>query len=139
VPEALGDHGTLHDMHWEGPDGDEHGGAVVMVSNNPYRLGRAIGSGTRPRMDGGVLGVAVIGPAMRNWAAPSFEVEATEPVAAGVDGEAAQLEPPLQFRMRPGALRVRIAQSHPGASPSARMPDQAGDLMRRLVKMAVGR
>jgi diacylglycerol kinase family enzyme len=139
VPEALGEHGSLHDMHWEGPDGDEHGGAAVLVSNNPYRLGRAIGSGTRPRMDEGVLGVAVIGAAMRNWAAPSFEVEATEPVAAGIDGEAARLEPPLDFRMRPGALRVRIAQQHPGASPSARMPEQPGDLMRMLLKIAVGR
>jgi hypothetical protein len=33
----------------------------VLVSNNSYRLGRAIGSGTRPRIDKGELGITVIG------------------------------------------------------------------------------
>ena len=29
----------------------------MLVSNDPYRLGRVLGSGTRPRLDGGVLGI----------------------------------------------------------------------------------
>jgi diacylglycerol kinase family enzyme len=33
-------------------------------------------------------------------------------VHAGVDGEAVDLTPPLEFVIRPGALRVRIASSH---------------------------
>ena len=45
-------------------------------------------------------------------------------MAAGIDGEATHLDPPLRFRIRPGALRVRIAPQHPGASPSALEPDQ---------------
>ena len=39
--------------------------AVILVSNNTYRLGRAVGSGTRPRIDGGELGVAVLKAAHR--------------------------------------------------------------------------
>ena len=43
-----------------GPTGaSTRSGAVILVSNNPYRLGRAIGAGTRPRLDEGELGVAV--------------------------------------------------------------------------------
>jgi diacylglycerol kinase family enzyme len=35
-------------------------------------------------------------------------VTAGDAVAAGLDGEAIQLEPTIHFTMRPGALRVRI-------------------------------
>ena len=59
VPDALGPDGQGLDLRWTGPDGHEHAsGAVILVSNNPYRL-RAIGAGTRPRLDDGELGVAV--------------------------------------------------------------------------------
>ena len=45
------------DLRWTGPGGQtHHSGAMVLVSNNRYRLGRAIGSGTRPRIDDGLLG-----------------------------------------------------------------------------------
>ena len=102
----------------------------MLVSNDPYRLGRVLGSGTRPRLDGGVLGITALqagaagdgGKRAQEWVAPSFEVDSDEPIAAGIDGEAARLEPPLRFRSRPRALRVRIAPQHPGASPSAMMP-----------------
>ena len=60
-------------------------------------------------------------------------------MAAGIDGEAAMLEPPLRFRTRPGALRVRIARSHPGASPSASAPDSAGGTIAILARIAFGR
>ena len=59
-------------------------------------------------------------PMWRAWSAPSFVVESgATTVAAGVDGEAAQLEVPLHFRTRPGALKVRIARGHPGAAAPA--------------------
>jgi diacylglycerol kinase family enzyme len=128
-------------LSWQAGTGTE-AGILVLVSNNSYRLGRALGSGTRPRLDGGTLGVAAVtsgdgapGDAealarsgagrlrAREWTAANFEVRAGEPVPAGIDGEAAMLEPPLRFRMLPGALRVRIAAAHPGASPSALLPD----------------
>jgi hypothetical protein len=33
-------------------------------------------------------------------------------VHAGIDGEAVELRPPLEFVIRPRALRVRIARRH---------------------------
>jgi len=144
VPTVLGPNGDGLDLHWIGPDGRPHEtSAVVLVSNDPYRLGRAIGSGTRPRLDAGQLGIAVIGShdgrgatRVQEWTATSFEVESDRTVAAGIDGEAAALEPPLRFRTRPAALRVRIAPQHPGASPSAMMPAGAWDTIREVARVA---
>lgn len=93
--------------------------AVVLVSNNPYALDRPPKQGGRPALDSGRLGVLVLyrpgdvrhGPA-HGWAARALRVDAAEPVAAGVDGEALRLAPPLHFTVQPGALRVRIARRH---------------------------
>ena len=150
VPDVLGSEGTGLDMRWTGPGGHEHAsGAAILVSNNRYRLGRAVGSGTRPHIDDGRLGITVVGaPAggargprpqqpWREWTAPSFEVDAEHPVPAGIDGEAAQLQPPLRFSIRPGVLRVRIARQHPGASPSASLPESVGQSLRALARIAV--
>jgi hypothetical protein len=60
-------------------------------------------------------------------------------VVAGIDGEAVTLDPPLRFRIKPGSLRVRIAGKHPGASPSAAIPEGAWDGIRALVDIAAGR
>jgi diacylglycerol kinase family enzyme len=153
VPDLLGPDATGLDLRWTGPAGHEHGaGAAILVSNNRYRLGRAVGSGTRPRIDDGRLGITVAAAPTgrgkggrlpqrpwREWTAPVFEVDADRPVPAGIDGEAAQLEPPLRFRMRPGVLRARIARRHPGASPSALLPESLGLSARVLARIAVGR
>jgi Diacylglycerol kinase catalytic domain len=62
VPDVLGADGQQLDLGWRGPGGGEHhAGAAILVSNNRYRLGRAVGSGTRPRIDDGLLGVTVVG------------------------------------------------------------------------------
>jgi diacylglycerol kinase family enzyme len=102
--------------------------AVVLVSNNPYALGHPLFPGTRPSLGTGQLGIVVLGapgearlPTGRAWTAPRLEVSAPAAVHAGLDGEAADLSPPLRFGIRPGALRVRISPRHPGASPSARL------------------
>jgi diacylglycerol kinase family enzyme len=146
VPTVLGPGGEGLDLRFTGDDGREHKtGAVVMVSNNQYRLGRVLGSGTRPRLDAGALGIMVAGEDaaggteqhVSEWSAPSFEVRSDDPVAAGIDGEAAKLDPPLRFRTRPQALRVRIAPQHPGASPSAAMPEGAWDAIRAIVHTAI--
>jgi hypothetical protein len=153
VPDVLGPGGVDPDLRWTGPGGQEHrSGAAILVSNNRYRLGRAVGSGTRPRIDDGLLGVTIAGaPAgrgprgrlpqrpWREWTAPSFEVEADHPVHAGIDGEAATLEPPLRFLIRGGVLRVRIAPRHPGASPSALLPEDFSGTVRALLHIATGR
>jgi hypothetical protein len=65
-------------------------------------------------------------------------VESDEPVPVGVDGEALVMEPPLEFRIRPHALRVRIAPQHPGASPSSGAPTGPIDAVRRLVQIVGG-
>ena len=152
LPDTLGpDAGDELVLGWRGPDGEEHRqAATILVSNNRYRLGRAVGSGTRPRIDDGLLGVTVVGlprsalaeharRPWREWSAPRFEVHGNRPVAAGIDGEATTLVPPLQFRIHPHTLRVRIARRHPGASPSAMQPDGFLDALRALARIAAGR
>ena len=154
VPDVLGADGEEQlDLRWTGPGGQtHHAGAAVLVSNNCYRLGRAIGSGTRPRIDDGLLGVTVIGAPRgggdrgrrlqrpwREWSSPTFEVDSDRPVAAGIDGEALVLDPPLVFRIRPGVLHVRVARQHPGASPSATAPDGMWAGVRELVRIVLGK
>ena len=72
---------------------------------------------------------------VQQWAAPAFEVESDRRVAAGIDGEAVQLDPPLRFRTRPAALRVRVAPQHPGASPSATIPAGGWDAVRGILRV----
>jgi diacylglycerol kinase family enzyme len=149
LPEIAGPGGTPPDLTWTGPHGEDHpAGAVLLVSNNRYRLGGVLGAGTRPRMDEGRLGIAVVPSRvdarpprspLRQWSAARFEVRSAGPVPAGVDGEATTLVPPVRFRVRRSALRVRIAPSHPGASPSARQPASVGQGVRALLAIAAGR
>jgi diacylglycerol kinase family enzyme len=148
VPDVLGPQSKPSGLSWHSANGDESA-VAILVSNDPYRLGRAIGSGTRPRLDRGLLGITVLASvgrgangsagrrlAMRQWTAPAFEIEAEGPVAAGIDGEATYLEPPLRFRSRPGLLRVRVARSHPGASPSALHPHRPSQVLPALARFA---
>jgi diacylglycerol kinase family enzyme len=164
IPEAMGPSAKPPILFWDGQDGqdgedgedgqDGHDGqrsaAAILVSNNPYRLGRAIGSGTRPGLSRGLLGIAAIAPTrasrngevrhslgMQHWTAEAFEIQADQRVPAGIDGEAIQLDPPLRFRVRPAALRVRIAPGHPGASPSAIEPEKPWGLLQALAHLAV--
>ena len=154
MPDALGPDAPESDLVWRGPGGEERSsGVAILVSNNSYRLVAAIGSGTRPRLDAGKLGIAVleappergasarerVRPPMQQWASPRFDVQSTGTVPAGIDGEAAKLDPPLRFRMRPGVLRVRIARQHPGASPSVGVPDGVWQGILELGRIAAGR
>lgn len=152
VPEVIGPAAaTDSELRWRGPDGSTRGStAVLLVSNNPYRVGTLIGSGTRPRLDGGALGIVATRERaertpgtsrLRLWTAweqPEFTVDCDQPVPVGVDGEALMMQPPLQFAIRPLALRVRIAPQHPGASPSSGMPTGPVDAVGRLARIAVG-
>ena len=149
VPGALGPDAAQPKLRWEGPEGTESA-VAILISNNPYRLGRALGSGTRPRLDRGTLGITVLAPvlagadggttrklAMQQWTADNFEIVSDEAAAAGIDGEATHFDPPLRFRTRPGALRVRIAPHHPGVSPSALEPDTAWQTIVALATFAL--
>lgn len=153
LPAVLGPEGEGLDLHWTGPSGTEHSaGAAILVSNNRYRLGNAVGSGTRPHIDDGLLGITVAGRPRgrgeerhglqrpwREWTAPEFEVRSDSPVPAGIDGEALVLEAPLRFSIRPRVLRVRVARKHPGASPSNAIPDTMLGSVRAVLAIAAGR
>src|SRR5829696_5911730 len=148
VPDALGPEAHAQALSWtDASTGETATSPAMLVSNGRYRLGHAVGSGTRPTLQAGLLGVAVFATERnhrphlpwREWGTPKFEVQADGPVYAGIDGEAAQLEPPLRFRSVPGVLRVRVAKQHPGASPSADMPKNMGAGAGALVRIALGR
>ncbi len=147
APEELGAEHDGTALRWRGPDGEEGRDAVaLLISNNSYRLGMGLGSGTRPRLDQGVLGVTSAtvaaegrhGVDLSRWCCRDFEIEADGPVAAGIDGEAAMLKPPIHFSSMPGALRVRIARGHPGASPSADVPPTLRGTVAELGRLALG-
>ena len=112
---VLGPSATAVDLKLVDDEGHPHlDPAVVLVSNNPYSLEPPHAPGTRPSLDSGLLGIIVLdapradrGPRM--WTSARLEVTAPAPVHAGVDGEAVDLTPPLEFVIRPGALRVRIS------------------------------
>jgi diacylglycerol kinase family enzyme len=152
APEGLGVGSSEPALRWRGPDGETAGEAVaLLVSNNAYRLGAAIASGTRPHLDEGVLGIAAaeagapgpsgipVGLRLRQWRRSTFTVDADGPVSLGIDGEAARLTPPLEFASRPGVLAVRIAPGHPGASPSTEVPRGLAQAVAKLVRIALGR
>ena len=145
IPEVAGADAHVPPLRWRDADGLVHeGGLALLISNNPYRLGRALGSGTRPSLDTGRLGVAVVVPAggahrgvLELWSSPAIEIDGEGPLPAGIDGEAAMLEPPLRFTIRRAALRVRISTKHPAVSPAAAIPDNAWTGVRALARIAL--
>jgi diacylglycerol kinase family enzyme len=114
---------------------EEHQALVILVANNDYRMSSMADLGERTRLDEGRLHVYVIqavdrrrllgllGRAVRGgldaaegwveWAASAFRiVHVREHVRAAVDGDPIVLESPLEFEIRPRALRVLLP---PGA------------------------
>jgi diacylglycerol kinase family enzyme len=73
------------------------------------------------------------------WTAELFKVDSTSSVAAGIDGEAVVLEPPLEFRIAPGALRIRLPPQAVGLSPAALAPGLTRSAFRDLWQIASGR
>ena len=152
APEVAGPEGSGLELEWAGDEDQSSEDAVaILISNNRYRVGRLLSSGTRPSIEDGLLGVTVFetatpGPGdgllrrpWREWTTPAIELDAPGPVAAGIDGEATMLDAPIRFRTLPHALRVRIANHHPGVSPSAALPDKLVDLPGALWRTALGR
>ena len=139
VPDALGPDAEPPDLHWDSPDrravcGRRSSSPTTRIAS-VGRSGRARGRGSIGRSSASRCSLRP-SPARRrrsqqrssgcsSGSRPTFEIASGSPVAAGIDGEAMRLDPPLRFRIRPGALRVRIAPHHPGASPSALEPDKA--------------
>lgn len=148
LTDTLGADGKAAELRWLDSAGAEQTStALMLISNNTYLLGPTLGSGTRPRLDAGTLGVVDFQPPIpgaseqvarwRELTAPSLDIEAEEPVQLGIDGESLVLESPLRFRIRPRALRVRISHTHPGASPSSDVPETALGGLKELVRVAV--
>jgi diacylglycerol kinase family enzyme len=129
---------------------------VLLVACNAYEL-----NGVRERMDGGVLqvsalrartGAALAGLATRalarggrapagtgwaQWTTTALRVEAPLPqLPAGIDGEAATLTAPLEFRVLPQALRVLVPLALAPRTPRARL--QRWSTIRGLLRVAAG-
>ncbi|WP_421120958.1 diacylglycerol/lipid kinase family protein [Aquihabitans daechungensis] len=161
LPELLGPGADRFDLRFTGPDGAQHDSAqIIQVSNNPYVLSSLAGFGSRARLDTGDLGIAAAevhhatdiaafvaaesaGRLDRfggwtEWTAPTFTVESASPVEAGVDGEALLLDPPLQFRALPSAVRVRLPTHAPGYSPAALKAPSPWWSITALVRAAGG-
>ena len=107
---------------------------ALLVSNNRYGSADIAGLNRRVRLDGGVLGVVGVTVSSANDAvrllrgsrsggltvltAKEVTVTADTPqIPVGVDGEAISLPTPVVCGIRPGALRVRVPRSRPGATP----------------------
>ncbi len=147
LADTLGPEGEAAELRWRNAEGEPcTSTALILVSNNVYLLGPTLGSGTRPRLDAGILGVVDFHPPAAGekseparWQAfemETLEIDSDAPIPVGIDGESVTLEPPLRFRIRPRALRVRIAHSHPGASPSADLPKGPLSALKALTRIA---
>jgi diacylglycerol kinase family enzyme len=162
LPGMLGPRATPFDLRFVDPErGERNSAQLVLVSNNPYRLDRLDGMGSRPRLDSGRLGIVTVEvkttveaaelaalealghvrrfPGWSEWTAEQFEIESDNAVAAGIDGEAVVLEPPLRFRIAPAALRVRLPPKAVGLSPAALAPGLTRAAFRELWQLAAGR
>jgi len=132
LPEMLGHQAEPFDLQFTTPDGTEvEDSFLIMVSNNPYILGPSLDVSQRRRMDTGTLGVFAVNaksgreaaavvtrtalglgerdPRLHQFTAETFAVRSRSGKAfAGIDGEALDLDTPLEFRTHPRALRMLV-------------------------------
>ena len=124
---------------------------ALLVSCNPYDTGW-YGSGRRPRLDTGMLGVVGLtvhtaaqaadlalrgeqSAALTTARAHEVVVTAdTETIQVGVDGEALTIPVPVRCRIVPGALRIRVPRERPGTPPARQAVD-----WRRLGTLVLAR
>jgi diacylglycerol kinase family enzyme len=162
LPNMLGPTATPFDLRFTGPDGTEHASAhLILISNDRYELGSGEGFGSRRRLDAGNLGIVAASfrtsgeiarllesqaagrswrpPGWVEWAGTSFSLHSGQPVEIGIDGEALVMDPPIEFRTMPGALRVRIPLGAPGYSPAAAAPTKGWATVTALLRTAAGR
>ena len=162
LPDLLGPDAAPLDLRFTGPDGTGYPTAhLILVSNDPYQLDQLGGLGTRTRLDTGKLGVVAAringpGAAQRfvaleaagrirrfegwlEWDADRFEVGSGGPVEIGIDGEALTMEPPLVFRSRPGALRIRVPRHAAPSRATTAVHLVSRSSAAELAAIAVGR
>jgi diacylglycerol kinase family enzyme len=132
APAALGRSRRPLDLSFE-LDGrlERHSALIVLVANNDYGLNTMAELGERPRLDEGLLhayviravarravlgllGRAVVGrlegaQGWMEWSAERFSVAGSQVrIHAAIDGEPVVLDCPLDFEIRPRALRVLL-------------------------------
>jgi diacylglycerol kinase family enzyme len=154
LPELLGRTDEPFDLQFTEPDGAEVDGAfLIQVSNNPYVLGATLDASQRRRLDTGTLGVVAITARTgaeaagvvalgtlgqrrrsRNWhefTTERFEVRSRSgKVYAGVDGEALELDTPVEFTIHPRGLRLLVTEDNLLAAERRRARDvSVGDLV----------
>ena len=161
LPTMLGPGAPAFGLTVDGPDGPVADACVIEVSNNLYRLSSIAGFGSRPRLNGGHLGVTALSvhnaadanrlvafevsghperfEGWRQWTSTKLVVDGLPEMAAAVDGESRTWQPPLQFRIRPGVLRARIALDEPGASPALLHRPVSIKTLAGLVRVMVGK
>lgn len=146
IPDLVGPDAEALDLQFVDGDEAEHESAVVIhVSNNTYDFG-PLSLGGRASMSDGLLGIvalvqpdSVTTPPLLRWEAANFDLNSSESIAAGVDGEYALLEPPLKFRIDPMALRLRVPKQVLGISPTAKRPSLTLRTLVDLSDVAMGR
>lgn len=145
LPELTGPEAEPLDIGIAGPDGAAiEDVLVVLVSNNRYSFEGPGEFGVRSSISDGVLGVVTISlggatdvgklvaraqvgklgdfEGWREWETPTLTVTSgAAGVEAGIDGEALVLDPPLEFTVSPGALKVRLPRSRPDRSLQTRL------------------
>ena len=160
LPEMLGRATEPFDLQFADPArGEVDGAFLIQVSNNPYVLGATLDASQRRRLDTGRLGVVAISASTgaeaaqvftlsalgqrrrsRYWhefTAEQFEVRSRSGKAyAGIDGEALELDTPLQFRIHPKGLRLLVPEGNLTAAEQRRARDISA---RDLVDIARGR
>jgi diacylglycerol kinase family enzyme len=161
LPEMLGRTDKPFDLQFTEPDGTEVDGAfLIQVSNNPYALDAFLDATERRSLDTGRLGVIALTAATgkdaagmvtlaalgkhartrsRNWhelTAESFEVRSRSGKAyAGVDGEALEMDTPLEFRIHPRALRLLVPAGNLEIAARRRGRDYT---LGEILRLAVG-
>ena len=109
LPELLGPEAAPIDLEFDGTNGAIYADApLVLVSNNAYQLTHLLGAGTRPRIDGGQLGIVAARIRGANDVAELITLEAI--------GQIQRFHGLLQWSQSGPS---RSAQAHP--SPSASM------------------
>jgi diacylglycerol kinase family enzyme len=132
LPAALGRSRTPLDLSLDVDGRDEHHSALVaLVANNAYELTSLADAGERKVLDAGELHAYLIEAVSRRallgllaravvgnieeaegwdeWAAERFTLSAgRDHVHAAIDGEPVLLPAPLEFELRPRALRVLV-------------------------------
>ena len=156
----LGRESQPFDLQYVTPSGEEIDGAfLILVSNNPYVLDANPDVAQRHVVDGGELGVFAISSRTGGQAAwlmtlsaiglrdvskhwwefttGSFEVRSESGEAyLGIDGEAIQMQTPLEFAIHPRGLRMFVPEGNLYEAERRRARDRT---IRKVLDIALGR